>query len=104
MRQRPPPHALTIILRIYIIYPSGIHGSAHKGHQLIEKKTLFKKQFTEGIPVMKLDYHEHATKHFENLTRNYETTIEFLKNLKFNSCSSEYQAILGYLSYWSEND
>jgi hypothetical protein len=40
----------------------------------------------------------------KTLTRNYETTIEFLKNLKFNSCSSEYQAILAYLSYWSEND
>ena len=60
------------------------------------------KHFTEAIRVMKLDYHEHVTKHFENLTKNHETTLEILKDLKFKSDISEYQAILGYLSYWSE--
>jgi hypothetical protein len=61
------------------------------------------KHFTEAIRVMKLNYHEHATEHFQNLTRNHETTLELLKDLKFKSDISEYQAILGYLSYWSEN-
>ena len=60
------------------------------------------KHFTEAISVMKLHYHEHVTKHFENLTKNHETTLEILKDLTFKSDISEYQAILGYLSYWSE--
>ena len=35
------------------------------------------KHFTEAIRVMKLDYHEHVTKHFENLTK---TTKQLLKS------------------------
>jgi hypothetical protein len=38
---------------------------------------------------MKLDYHEHVTKHFENLTKKHETTLEILKDLKFKSDISE---------------
>ena len=36
-----------------------------------------------------------ATKHFINLTKNHEATLNFLKDLKFNSSFPEYQAILG---------
>lgn len=39
---------------------------------------------------MKLDHHEHLTEHFNNLTnmktrimKKHETTLEFLKNIKF---------------------
>jgi hypothetical protein len=45
---------------------------------------------------------ETIVQHFKNLTKDPETTAEFLKDLKFNSNFPEYQAILGYLSYWSE--
>ena len=67
--------------------------------RVIESQIVWK-HFIEAIRVMKLDYHEHVTKHFKNLTENHETTLELLKDLKFSF--SEYQAILGYLSYWSE--
>jgi hypothetical protein len=62
--------------------------------RVIESQVVWK-HFTEAIRVMKLNYHEHATEHFQNLTRNHETTLELLKDLKFKSGISEYQAILG---------
>ena len=37
---------------------------------------ILRKQFTEAIRVMKLDYHEHVVEHFKNLTKNQETTLE----------------------------
>ena len=61
------------------------------------------KKRDECLMMSKEDYHEHVTKHFENLKKNHETTLEILKDLKFKSDISEYQAILGYLSYWSKN-
>ena len=73
-----------------------MHGS-EAVKRVIEHQTV-SKQFTEAIRVMKLDPHEHVVQHFKNLTKD----PEFLKDLKFNSNFPEYQAILGYLSYWSE--
>ena len=70
----------------------------------IIKHEIVWKQFVEAIRIMKLNYHEYATEHFKNLTKNYEATLEFLKDLKFNSSFSEYKAVLGYLSYWSEDN
>ena len=69
--------------------------------QIIEQGILWK-QFTEAIRVMKLDYHEDVTQHFQNLAKDHDATLEFLKKLKFKTDYSEYQPILGYLSYWSE--
>ena len=57
----------------------------------IIKHEIVWKQFVEAIRVMKLDYHEYATEHFKNLTKNYEATLD----LKFNSSFPEYKAILG---------
>ena len=45
--------------------------------QVIEQGILWK-LFNEAIRVQKLDYHEAVTEH-ENLTKNHETTLEFLK-------------------------
>jgi hypothetical protein len=52
---------------------------------------------------MKMEQYEHVTEYFKNLTKNHKTTFEFLKDLEFKSNSSEYQAILGSLYYWNEN-
>ena len=38
----------------------------------IIKNEIVWKQFVEAIRVMKLDYHEYATEHFINLTKNHE--------------------------------
>ena len=75
---------------------------ARQAHHECENIKTVSKQFTEAIRVMKLDPHEHVVQHFKNLTKDPETTAEFLKDLKFKSDFPEYQAILGYLSYWSE--
>ena len=45
--------------------------------QIIERGILWK-QFTESIRVMKLDYHEDVTRHFQNLAKDHEVTLEFL--------------------------
>ena len=66
--------------------------------QIIDQGILWK-QFTEAIRVMKLDYHEDVTQHFQNLAKDHEATLEFLKKLKFETDYSDYQPILGYLSY-----
>ena len=61
------------------------------GLEVIERSTKHEivwKQFVKAIRV-------------KNLTKYYEATLEFLKDLRFNSSFPEYQAILGYLSYWS---
>ena len=68
------------------------------------RQEIIWKQFIEAIRFMKLDYHEYATEHFKNLTKDHETALYFLKDLKFNSDFPEYQAILGYLSYWSDDN
>jgi hypothetical protein len=70
--------------------------------QVIERGILWK-LFNEAIRVQKLDYYKVVREHYENLTKNYETTLEFLKDLRYNSECFDYQAILGYLYYWSEN-
>ena len=71
----------------------------------IIKHEIVWKQFAEGFRViMKLNYREYATEHFKNLTKNYEATQEFLKDLKFNSSFPEYKAIMGHLSYWSDDN
>ena len=54
------------------------------------------KQFIEAIRVMELDYHEYATE--QKSTKDHETALYFLKDLKFNSDFPEYQPILGNLS------
>jgi hypothetical protein len=53
----------------------------------------FRIRVTLFFALLKLDYHEHVTKHFEKLTKKHETTLEILKDLKFKSDISEYQAI-----------
>ncbi len=70
--------------------------------RVVENKIL-RKLFREGIRVMKLDYHEQVAEHFDNLTNHFETTLDLLRHLKFNSMGfTEYQDVLGYLRYWSE--
>ena len=66
---------------------------------VIEHQTV-SRHFTEAIRVMKLDPHPQVVDHFKSLTKDPETTAEFLKDLK-HSDSPEYQSILGYLKYWS---
>ena len=56
-----------------------MHGLEAIGQ--IIKHEIVRKQFAEAIRVMKLDYHEYATEHFKNLTKNYEAILEFLKYL-----------------------
>jgi hypothetical protein len=53
--------------------------------------------------VLKLDYYEHAAEHFKDLGKDHEVTLSFLMNLRQNSDFSDYQAILGYLSYWIDD-
>ena len=60
--------------------------------QVIERGKLWK-MFDEAIRVQKLDYYEAVREHYENLTKNYETTLEFLKDLRYNSEFFDYQAI-----------
>ena len=70
--------------------------------RVIEHQILWK-LFSEAIRVMKLDYYEQVTHHFKNLTEDYETTLNLLTDLKFNGSGlPEYQSVLGYLRYWSE--
>ena len=82
-------------------------GWTMHGMEAIEriiKHEIVWKQFVEAIRVTKLNYREYAEEYFKNLTKNYKATLEFLKDLKFNSSFSEYKAILGYLSYWTEDN
>ena len=72
--------------------------------ELTIKHEIVWKQFVVAIRVTKVNYREYATEHFNNLTKDYQATPEFLKHLKFNSSFSEYKAILGHLSYWSEDN
>ena len=51
---------------------------------------------------MKLSFHEHVIEHFQGLAKNREATLELLMHLKLESDLSDYQPILGYLTYWSE--
>jgi cobyric acid synthase len=67
--------------------------------RVFENKIL-RKLFLDGVRVMKLDYHEQVTEHFDNLSNHFETTLDLLK---FNSVGfPEYQDVLGYLRYWSK--
>ena len=51
--------------------------------QVIQQEILWK-LFNEAICVKKLDYYEAVIEHYENLTKNHETTLEFLKALRYN--------------------
>jgi hypothetical protein len=76
-----------------------------KAIQLVNEQEILWKQFKEAIRVMKMNYnHERVTHHFQSLVRDRETTLEVLKILKFESDLSGYQAILGYLSFWSDQN
>jgi cobyric acid synthase len=77
------------------------HGK--KAIKRVFENKILRKLFREGVRVMKLDYHEQVTEHFDNLSNHFETTLDLLKDLKFNSVGfPEYQDVLGYLRYWSE--
>ncbi len=69
--------------------------------QVIEHK-IVPKHFKEATCVMKRTPHKHVLEHFEKLTKDPKLTAEFLQNLKLNSSFTEYQPILGYLSYWGK--
>jgi hypothetical protein len=75
---------------------SGSSGASHHMQHTVSK------QFVEATQVMKLDPHNEVIEHFKNLTKDLETAADFIKDLKDNSCLSEYQNILGYLKYWSK--
>ena len=60
------------------------------------------KQFREAVRIIKLIPHEHAVKHFQNLSTHREATLELLRDLIFKANLSEYQDILGYLHYWQK--
>ena len=70
---------------------SGSSGASHHATHIVE-----------ATQVMKLDPHNEVIEHFKNLTKDLETAADFIKDLKDNSCLSEYQNILGYLKYWSK--
>ena len=77
------------------------HGK--KAIKRVFENKILRKLFRDGVRVMKLDYHEQVTEHFDNLSNHFETTLDLLKDLKFNSVGfPEYQDVLGYLRYWSE--
>ena len=67
--------------------------------RVLEKGTL-RRQFIEAVRVLKLRKYDRAEKH-QNLERNHEVTLEFLKSLSKDF--DEYQSILNYLMYWSED-
>jgi hypothetical protein len=63
---------------------------------------IVSKHFVEATRVMKLNPHNEVIEHFKTLTKDPETTADFLKDLKDTPCLPEYQNILGYLKYWNE--
>ena len=67
--------------------------------RVIERGIVWK-QFIEAVRLLKLDYYEHAAEHFKDLGKDHEVTLSFLMNFRQSSDFSDYQAILGYLSYW----
>ena len=67
--------------------------------RVLEKGTL-RRQFIEAVRVLKLPHYERAEKH-QNLERNHEVTLEFLKSLSKDF--DEYQPILNYLMHWSKD-
>ena len=69
-----------------------MHGS--EAVKLVIEHQTVSKQFTEAICVLKLDPHSEVVEHFKNLTKNPETTTEFLQNVK-HSDFPEYHYILG---------
>ena len=70
--------------------------------RVIERGIVWK-QFIEAVRVLKLDYYEHAAEHFKDLGKDHEVTLSFLMNLRQSSDFSDYQEILGYLSYWIDD-
>ena len=61
---------------------------------------IVRKQFLEAIRVMKLEYYGRAKEHYANLIKDREVTLDFLGDLR--GSFSDYQSILNYLMYWSE--
>ena len=73
------------------------------GEEAIERvhtKDIVWKAFLEAIRVTKLDYHPHASFHYTNLWKNYNTTLQILMDLKKGSTHLKYEPIVNYLSYW----
>ncbi|CAB4013601.1 Hypothetical predicted protein [Paramuricea clavata] len=64
------------------------------------ERGIVKKQFLEAIRVMKLEYYERAKEHYANLIKDCEVTLDFLGDLR--GSFSDYEPILNYLMYWSE--
>ena len=73
------------------------------GEEAIERihiKTIVWNEFLEAIRVAKLNYHPHASLHYTNLWKNYNTTLQTLMNLRKSSTPLKYEPIINYLSYW----
>jgi hypothetical protein len=64
------------------------------------ERGILRKQFLEAIRVMQLEYYERAKEHYANLIKDREVTLDFLGDLR--GSFSDYQPILNYLMYWSE--
>jgi hypothetical protein len=73
------------------------------GEEAIERvhtKDIVWKAFLQAIRVTKLDYHPHASLHYTNLWKNYNTTLQILMDLRKGSTHLKYEPIVNYLSYW----
>jgi hypothetical protein len=64
------------------------------------ERGIVRKQFLEAIRVMKLEYYGRAKEHYANLIKDREVTLDFWGDLRGRF--SDYQPILNYLMYWSE--
>jgi hypothetical protein len=64
------------------------------------ERGIVRKQFLEAIRVMKLKYYGRAKEHYANLIKDREVTLDCLGDLR--GSFSDYQSILNYLMYWSE--
>ena len=83
----------------------GVSGCVYKrpGLEAVERvieRGIVRKQFLEAIRVMKLEYYGRAKEHYANLIKDREVTLDFLGDLR--GSFSDYQSILNYLMYWSE--
>lgn len=66
----------------------------------VHARGILWKEFLEALRVTKLSYHEQALIHYTNLTKDHETTLNLLMDLKDGSTLLEHQPIVNYLSYW----
>ena len=63
---------------------------------------ILRKQFVESVRVLKLTYYERAKEH-KNLGKSHEVTLDLLRNVRQSIGFYEFQPILNYLTYWSED-